>query len=113
MNSDRKNLILAGVLYIVGMVAGILSIAPAVDDTDYLTKASANATQVIFGAFCQFIMIVAYLGVAIAQYPILKNYNERLALGFLNFRIIAAVFILFGVIILLMILSVSQDITSH
>lgn len=109
MDSNRKTEILAGVLYIVGMVAGILSVAPAVDDPDYLFKASANANQVISGAVFHFIMSVAYIGVAITLYPILKKYNRSLALGFLSFRIIAAVFLIMGVISLLLILNLSLE----
>jgi hypothetical protein len=109
MDTNRKITILAGALYIIGFIAGILSIASAVDNSEYLIKASANANQVIFAAFFQFIMTVAYLGIAIALYPVLRKYNERLALGFLCFRIIAAVFIVIGVIILLLILTISQE----
>src|SRR3989337_2919566 len=91
MNSNRKAAIIAGVLFIIGTVAGILSVAPTIDDPDYLIKASANANQVIIGAFFQFVIATAYVGIAILLYPILRRYNESLALGFLSFRIIAAV----------------------
>jgi len=109
MDTNRKIAILAGALYIIGFLAGILSIASSVDNSEYLIKASANANKVIFAAFFQFIMTGAYLGIAITLYPILRKYNERLALGFLSFRIIAAVFIIIGVIILLLILTLSQE----
>ena len=109
MNSNRKIAIVAGVLFIIGTVAGILSVAPAIDAPDYLIKASANANQVIIGAIFQFIMTVAYLGIAITLYPILRKYNESLAIGFVGFRIIAAVFIIIGVISLLLLLTLSQE----
>ncbi len=79
MNSNRKRTIIAGALYIVGTVAGVLSIAPAVDASDYLLKASANANQVLFEALFQFIWTIAYVGFAITLYPILRKYNESLA----------------------------------
>ncbi|OFX87174.1 MAG: hypothetical protein A2W99_07505 [Bacteroidetes bacterium GWF2_33_16] len=108
MSSDRKRTIIAGSLYIFGTVAGILSIAPEIDSSDYLLKVSENANQVIFAALFQFIMTIAYVGFAITLYPILRNYNESLALGFLSFRIIAAVLNIVGFIILLLLLSLSQ-----
>lgn len=40
----------AGLLFIAGMIAGIFSVAPAVDSTKYLTEASTNTYQVIIGA---------------------------------------------------------------
>ncbi len=109
MNSNKKTARIAGVLFIIGTVAGILSVAPSIDAPDYLIKASANENQVIIGAIFQFIMTVAYLGIAITLYPILKKYNESLAIGFVCFRIIAAVFIIIGVISLLLLLTLSQE----
>ncbi len=109
MNSIRKKTIIAGVLYIIGTIAGILSIAPAIDASDYLVKASANANQVLLAALFQFIMTIAYAGFAITLYPLLRKYKESLALGFLSFRIIAAVLNIIGFIILLMLLSLSQE----
>jgi len=109
MNSDRKRTVSAGALYFVGTIAGILSIVPAVDASDYLLKASAHANQVLFGALFQFIMTTAYLCFVITLYPILRKYNEGLALGFLSFRIIAAVLNIIGIISLLMLLSLCQE----
>ncbi len=109
MDIYRQISILVGVLIIIGTISGILSIAPAVDDSKYLIKVSANSNRVLFASFFQFVMSVAYLGIAISLYSILKQYNERLALGFLSFRIVAVVFILVGVMILLLILKLSQE----
>ena len=109
METNRKNTIITGVLYLLGFIAGVLSIASAVDDPEFLIKTAANANQTLFAALFQFVMIVAYLGIALTLYPIVKIFNERLALGFLSFRIIGTVFILIGVILLLLILTISQD----
>jgi uncharacterized protein DUF4386 len=109
MNTQRKNTRVAGILFIIGMVAGILSVVPAIDSSDYLINAAGNANQVIIGAVFHFIMSLAYIGVAITLYPILKEYNKSLALGFLSFRIIATVFIIMGVISLLLLLALSQE----
>jgi len=109
MDKNRKIAIIAGVLFIIGTVAGILSVTPAIDDPDYLIKASANANQVIIGAIFQFIMTAAYVGIAISLYPILRKYNESLALGFVGFRFIAGVFNIIGVISILLLLTLSQE----
>ena len=109
MNSNRKRTIIAGSLYIVGTVAGVFSISTAVDAPDYLVKASANANQVLTSALFQFIMTIAYLGFTITLYPILRKQMESLALGFLSFRIVAAVLNIIGFLFLLMIMSLSQQ----
>jgi hypothetical protein len=100
---------LAGLLVIIGMTAGIFSIASAVDSSNYLTEAAANATQVTIAALFQFVLCLAYLGFAILLYPIVKKYNQSLALGFLSFRIIAGVVLIIGTIILVSILVLSQE----
>lgn len=109
MDTYRQISILVGVLIIIGITSGILSLAPAADDSRYLTKVGANSNRVLFAAFFQFVMVVAYLGVAIALYSVVKQCNERLALGFLSFRIVAVVFIVVGVMILLLILKLSEE----
>ena len=109
MNSNRIKAKVTGILLISCMVAGILSIAPAIDAPDFLIRAAANSNQVIIGAIFQFIMSIAYLGVAIILYPILRKFNDSLALGFLSFRIIASVFIIIGTVFLLLILTLSQE----
>jgi hypothetical protein len=109
MNPERKRTIIAGALYFIGTIAGLLSIAPAIDATDYLLKASANANQVLLAAIFQFIMTIAYAGFAITLYPILRKHMESLAVGFLSFRIIAAALNIIGFISLLLLLSLSQE----
>lgn len=103
----------AGLLIIIGMVAGIFSISPSVDSVNYLTEAAANSNQVIISALFQFILFLMYLGFAIVLYPIIKKYNESLALGFLSFRIIAGVVLLIGTVALLSILILSQEYTEN
>ena len=87
MNADRKTAILAGVLYFLGIIAGVLSVVPVIDVPDYLVQISANAGQVNSGALFQFLMTAAYVGMAITLYPILKKHNESLALGYVGSRL--------------------------
>lgn len=109
MNSNRKTAIIAGILIIIGMIAGLLSIVPSVESQDYLTEVSANQNQVLFGAFFQFILVPIYLGFALLLYPILSNYSKSMAIGFVSFRIIAGVFQLVGVIALPIFILLSQE----
>ncbi|NJK93840.1 MAG: hypothetical protein HC905_01950 [Bacteroidales bacterium] len=46
--------ILTGILYLLVFIAGVLSIARAVDHPGYLTKAALNSGQVKRAAFFQF-----------------------------------------------------------
>ena len=109
MNSNRKTAIIAGILIIIGMVAGMLSIVPSVESPDYLTEVSSNQNQVLSRAFFQFTLVPIYIGFALLLYPIISSYSKSLAIGFVSFRIIAGVFQLVGVIALLIFILLSQE----
>ena len=89
MNSINKTARIVGVLYIIGTIAGILSLVltgPILGDSDYLAKVSANEIQIIAGALFVLIMGFALAMVPVMMFPILKKYNEALALGYVVFR---------------------------
>ena len=109
MNTDRKTTILAGALYFVGLAAGVFSVVPVIDLPDYLAQISLSAGQILWGAFFQFWMMAAFVGMGLALYPILRRYSESLALGYVGFRLVAAVFIVIGVILLLLLLSLGEE----
>lgn len=111
MNSDRKSAIIIGVLFLFGF-AGAITIGltkPILDDPDYLNKISANENKIILGAFFQFIMAAACAGIGISLFPVLKRYNAGLAVGVVAFRIIESVFQIVGFIILLLLLTLSNE----
>ncbi|WP_188068481.1 DUF4386 domain-containing protein [Brevibacillus brevis] len=108
-NAGRRSAVMTGVLLIVGLVTGILSVVPVIDGANYLVEASTNENQVQTGAFFQLLMVVAYVGIPILLYPILSKHHKGLALGSVAFGIIAGVFIIIGVISLLLLLTVSHE----
>ena len=118
MDSYRKIAIIAGVLFIIATVAPILSsvflgsitdVIGGVTDPDYLSKASTNEIQVIIGTILFSIMAVAVTGIAITLYPILKKYNESLALGYVGARIGEGIFFSVNIIFILTLLTLSQE----
>ncbi|MEV7008756.1 DUF4386 domain-containing protein [Streptosporangium sp. NPDC051022] len=111
MHTNRRATAIAGTLVIVGMIAGALSIVPALEEPRHLALISAHESQVIVGAVAQSIMIPAYVGFALYLYPTLKAENEALSLGFLGFRLIAATFHFIGVIILPLFLVLGNEFT--
>ena len=100
MNSNKKTARIVGVLFIIGTVAGILSfVGMGPQGTpDYLVDVSANGAQVITGALLVLLMGVAIAPIPVILYPILKKYNESLALGYVVFRVLEVV-TYFGVVI--------------
>lgn len=109
MNADRIVAILTGALYFLGLIAGAFSVVPVIDLPDYLVQISAHAGQVAVGAFFQFLLMAAYVAMAITLYPILQKHNQSLALGYIGFRLVAAAFVVIGVILLLLLLTLSKE----
>jgi len=89
MSTHRKTAIIVGVLFIIGTVAGILSVVftgSILDSPDYLVEISADENQFITGALFILIMGFALAMVPVMLFPILKKHNEALALGSVVFR---------------------------
>ena len=86
---SRKTAIFVGVLYILGTMAGILSLVftgPVLERPDYLTQVSTNPNQIVIGALLVLTMGLALAMVSVIMFPILKRYNEALAIGYVVFR---------------------------
>ena len=112
MNRNRKTAIIVGVLFITATVASVLGTLfskPILDATDYLIKISANENRIAIGVLFKFIAAAASAGIAISLYPILKKYNQGLALGSVGFRIIEGMLGIAGVICLLLLTTLSQE----
>lgn len=109
MNLNRKTSTFAGVLIILGIVVGILSIVPSVESANYLIEVFPNKSQVLLGALFQLFLVPIYTGFALLLYPRLKEYKENLAIGFVVFRMIAGVFQVVGVILLPMFILLSHE----
>ena len=111
MSPDRRLATITGVLFILafaGIVTAVL-VLPILDDPDYLTRISTNENRIVVGALFQFIMGAAGAGIGVSLYLILRRYGEGLALGAVVSRIIEAVFQIVGGVILLLLLTLSQE----
>jgi Domain of unknown function (DUF4386) len=87
--TNRKTAIMVGVLYIIGTVAGILSLVftgPILESPGYLVQVSMNPNRIIIGALFVLTMGLALAMVPVMMFPILKSYNAALAVGYLVFR---------------------------
>ena len=89
MNTYRKTAIIVGVLYIIGTVAGVLSVivtGPVLDGSDVVAKVAANPNQLTMGALLVLTMGLALAMVPALLFPIFRKINEVLALGYVIFR---------------------------
>jgi len=65
--------------------------------------------NVRFAAFLEVLLMISGIGVAVVMFPILKRQNERLALGYVASRIVESTMICVGLISLLAILTLRDD----
>jgi len=89
MTANNKTARTVGILFIIGTVAGILSVVfteSILTDPDYLTKLASNENRIILGVLFILIMGFALAMVPVLLFPIFKRYNEGLALGAVIFR---------------------------
>ena len=100
-----------GVLFIIATAAPITSafFTGSIYDANYLTAVSANETQVLTGVLLLLTMTAAIVLIPIMMFPILKKYNEGLALGYVGARIFEGFFSAVNVLSILSILSLSRE----
>lgn len=101
MRTDRRIAIVAGALLIIATAASITGsriTGSALDTAASLAGTFADGTPIMFGALLSFVAAAASAGIAIALYPVLRKYNEGLALGSVGFRLMEAVFYLVAAI---------------
>ncbi len=111
MNSTRKIAVITGVMFIIATVSALVAgaLTPVLTGTDYLTGFSANTNQVAAGALLYLIGYFACAGIALAMYPVLKQWNTGLALGSVVFRTIETVFYMVGLVCLLTLPTLGQQ----
>lgn len=115
MTTYRKNAVAVGLLFILGTLAGVLSLAfeqPLVGDDNYLAQVAGHESQLATGALMELTMGVALVGVAVAIYPVLKRYSEVLALGYVAARTIEGMLYALNVVALLSLITVGNDLAT-
>jgi hypothetical protein len=111
MNSNKTTARIVGTLFIIATAAGILSVlgtAP-LHTRDYLVNVAANGNQIILGALLVLIMGAAIVLIPVVLFPILKKYNETLALGYVVLRTLEVVTFMVIAISFLLLLTLSRE----
>jgi hypothetical protein len=113
MNTNRKTARIVGALFLTSNVTFILGAAVLIESIlgapDYLILVSANRTQVLLGVLLEIINGIAYVGIAVLMFPILKQRFESIALGYVGFRIVEFVMQIASDISPLSLLTLSEE----
>src|SRR3972149_7416841 len=109
--TDRKTARVVGVLFIIGTVSGLLMFPfiAILNAPDHLTTIATHEGQMIIATLLKFIRGVACAGIGLALYPILRKYNEGLAIGSVGFRTIEGMVDIVGALGLVALLALSQE----
>ncbi len=108
--SSRKSAIAVGVLYLithVTSVGAVILYGPILNNARYIIG-SRSDTQVILGTFFDIILALAIVGTAVALFPVVKKWNEGIALGYVGLRTLEASIIAVGVMPLLAVVTLRQ-----
>jgi len=112
MSSPRKIAALAGAFFIIAAVAALAGLAlygPVLSDPRYIVTASGGDVRVLLGAFCEVILAIAVIGTAVTLFPVVRRQHEGIALGYVAGRVVEAVVIVTGIISLLSVVTLRQD----
>lgn len=88
MKTYRLNAVMAGVLYIIGTVAGVLSIVAigGFPEGDFQAFMTTDPSRVVLGAFFIVVMGFSLAAMTLFLYPLLRKDSEPLAMGIVLFR---------------------------
>lgn len=112
MNTYRTTALIVGVIYLAGFVVGIAGTGISqsiLGAPDRLSALAANSTILAIAAILWMMAVVGDAAHGVLMFPVLKQHSERLAIGYLGFRIIDAVFIAVSVLFLLIQLPLGSE----
>ncbi len=114
MDSARRAAFATGVFFIITFIASIPALvfySQVLHHTNYILGSGFD-TRVSWGALLEVITLVAGIGSAVAVYPIVRRQNESVALGYVTARVIESMIIMAGILSLMAIVTLRQDLAS-
>lgn len=112
MNLSRRTAVLTGVFFLlteIGAIVGGLLYTPLLNGADYIVSLGDD-NSVFLGASFEVILAISAVGTAVTLYPVLKRQNEALALAYVSARVLEAAVIVVGIISLLSVVTLRQDV---
>ena len=110
MDPMRKTALVAGIFYLITFISiPTLALYSQVKNHPDWILGSGGHTGVLVGGFLEVIVALAGVGTAVTLYPVVKRQNEGVALGFVTTRVLEAGMIFTGVVSLLSLLTLRQD----
>jgi hypothetical protein len=114
MTSFRKTALVGGILYLVtfiGSIPAAILVGPALNDHAYVLGTGADQ-QVGFGAILELVNVFGLIGCGIAFFSVIRKVHEGLAIGYLATRLFEGAIITIGVLSLLSIITLRQQVAA-
>jgi hypothetical protein len=110
MDPTRKTAFVAGIFYLITFISipTLALYGPVKNHRDWILG-SGGHTAVLVGGFLEVVVALAGIGTAVTLYPVVKRQHEGLALGFVTARVLEAAMIFTGVVSLLSLVTLRQD----
>jgi hypothetical protein len=113
MTPLRKTALIAGVFYIMTFIFSIPVKfgfwKPVLDKPDFILGAGSDK-GIAIGAMFEIITALTGIGTAVALYSVARKHSERAALGFVTSRVIEATMIFVGVLAIMSVLTLRNDV---
>jgi Domain of unknown function (DUF4386) len=113
MSLDQKRARVFGVLYLITFVTSIPALwlyEPALRDPVGYIAGAGHDNRIFLGALLELLLIIANIGTAVVIVPIVRRQSEELAVGYVTARIFECTFILVGIIAVLGIVTLRQQV---
>ncbi|HEY8777122.1 MAG TPA: DUF4386 domain-containing protein [Candidatus Dormibacteraeota bacterium] len=113
MSLDQKRARIFGVLYLITFATSIPALAlyeTVLRHPVSYTAGAGHDKQVLFAALLELFLIISNVGTAVVIFPILRRQNEELSLGYVTARIVECTFILVGIVAMLGIITLHQQV---
>ena len=110
MTSLRKTALVAGVFYLITFISipTLALYGPVKNHPDWILSSGGHA-GVLVGGLLEVIVALAGIGTAVTLYPVVRRQHEGLALGFVTARVLEAGIIFTGVVSLLSLVTLRQN----
>jgi hypothetical protein len=110
MDSLRKTALVAGIFYLITFISipTLAMYGPIKTDAAWILGSGPDG-PVLLGTVLELIVALAGIGTAVALYPVIKRQSEGFAFGFVAARTVEAGMIFVGVVSLLSLVTLRQD----
>jgi uncharacterized protein DUF4386 len=108
---SRRVALIAGIFMVVTFIS--IPALPLYDQvlnhTSFITGGGGDG-RVELGMVCEILTLIAGIGFAVTLYPVLRRQSESLALGYVTVRVVESGLIAIGIVSLLAVLTLRQDV---